>query len=120
MTDFQRKGLLRLIGSDLIKNAKMPLILLFAVLVSALLVVSNIHRTRLLIAEREELVLERKALDIERRNLILEETALGDQNRVERIAIDKFKMQHVDPSKEYLIIKKNIIQPETTRHDKAR
>jgi hypothetical protein len=34
--------------------------------------------TRLLTAQREQLVLERDALDIEWRNLILEENALGD------------------------------------------
>lgn len=121
MKDLKRKGLVCLIGSDLAKNAKMPLILLFAVLVSALLVVANIQRTRLLISEREELVLERTALDIEWRNLILEETALGDQSRIERIALNKFKMRHVEPSKEYLVIKKqNVIEYKNHLPDQAR
>ncbi|EEP92806.1 Cell division protein ftsL [Yersinia kristensenii ATCC 33638] len=92
------------IGGDLIRNAKIPLILLIAVLVSAVLVVTTAHRTRLLTAEREQLVLERDALDIEWRNLILEENALGDHSRVESIAIDKLKMQHVDPSQENIVV----------------
>ncbi|AHK19892.1 cell division protein FtsL [Yersinia pseudotuberculosis] len=101
----ERHGLVGVIGADLIRNAKIPLILLVAVLVSAVLVVTTAHRTRLLTAEREQLVLERDALDIEWRNLILEENALGDHSRVESIAIEKLKMQHVDPSQENIVIK---------------
>ncbi|EEP99620.1 Cell division protein ftsL [Yersinia ruckeri ATCC 29473] len=93
------------IGADLIRNAKIPLILLVAVLVSAVLVVTTAHRTRLLTAEREQLVLERDALDIEWRNLILEENALGDHSRVERIATEKLQMQHVDPAQENIVVK---------------
>ena len=61
---------------------------------------------RLLTAQREQLVLERDALDIEWRNLILEENALGDHSRVERIATEKLQMQHVDPSKENIVVQK--------------
>ncbi|MOA70458.1 Cell division protein FtsL [compost metagenome] len=50
-------------------------------------------------------MLERDALDIEWRNLILEENALGDHSRVERIATEKLQMQHVDPSQENIIVK---------------
>lgn len=101
----QRLGLVRVIGSDLLRNAKIPLILLVAVLVSAIFVVTTVYRTRLLTAEREQLVLERDALDIEWRNLILEENAFGAHSRVEHIAIEKLQMQHVDLSKENIIIK---------------
>ncbi len=89
----------------LLRNAKIPLILMIAALVSAVFVVTTAHRTRLLTAEREQLVLERDALDIEWRNLILEENALGDHSRVERIATEKLQMQHVDPSQEIIIVK---------------
>ncbi len=70
-----------------------------------LLVVTVVHRNRLLTAEREQLVLERDALDIEWRNLILEENALGDHSRVENIATDRLKMQHVDQSQENIVVK---------------
>ena len=73
-------------------------------LVSAILVVTTTHETRRLTAQREQLVLERDALDIEWRNLILEENALGDHSRVERIATDKLKMQHVDPAQENIVV----------------
>ena len=46
------------------------------------------------------------ALDIEWRNLILEENALGDHSRVERIATEKLQMQHVDPSQENIVVQK--------------
>lgn len=101
----QRHDLVGVIGSDLLRNDKIPLILLVAVLVSAIFVVTTVHRTRLLSAEREQLVLERDALDIEWRNLILEENALGAHSRVERIATKKLQMQHVDLFQENIIFK---------------
>ncbi|WP_118984966.1 cell division protein FtsL [Photorhabdus sp. CRCIA-P01] len=100
----ERHGLTGIIGSDLFKNAKIPLILLVAVLVSAMVVVTTAHETRLLTAEREHLVVERDALDIEWRNLILEENALGDHSRVERIAVEKMHMQHVNPAQENIVV----------------
>jgi cell division protein FtsL len=100
----ERHGLVGVIAGDILRNGKIPLILMIAVLVSAILVVTTAHRTRLLTAQREQLVLERDALDIEWRNLILEENALGDHSRVERIATEKLQMQHVDPSQEIIVV----------------
>ncbi|MDE1189616.1 MAG: cell division protein FtsL [Pantoea sp.] len=100
----ERHGLPGVIGGDLLRFGKIPVLLLVAVLVSAMLVVTTTHKTRRLTAEREQLVLERDALDIEWRNLILEENALGDHSRVERIATDKLQMQHVDPSQENIVV----------------
>ncbi|KAA9003293.1 cell division protein FtsL [Affinibrenneria salicis] len=101
----ERHGLVRVIVEDLLRNARLPLLLLVAVLVSAIFVVTTAHETRLLTAERERLLLERDALDIEWRNLILEENALGDHSRVERIATEKLSMGHVDPSQENIVVK---------------
>jgi cell division protein FtsL len=101
----QRLGLVWVIGGDLISNAILPLILLVMVLISAIFVVTTVHSTRLLTAEREQLFLERDALDIEWRNLILEEHAIGAHSRVERIATEKLQMQHVDLSQENIIVK---------------
>ncbi|WP_315709305.1 cell division protein FtsL [Brenneria uluponensis] len=101
----ERHGLVGAIGEDLLRNGKLPLLLLIAVLVSALLVVTTTHRTRLLTAQREQLLLERDALDIEWRNLILEENVLGDHSRIEQIATEKLHMEHVDPSQENIVVK---------------
>lgn len=100
----ERHSLPGVIGGDLLRHAKIPLILLISVLISSVLVVTTAHKTRLLTAQREQLVLERDALDIEWRNLILEENALGDHSRVERIATEKLQMQHVDPSQENIVV----------------
>ncbi|MGL9722192.1 cell division protein FtsL [Sodalis sp. (in: enterobacteria)] len=100
----ERHGLIGIIGSDLLCHGKLPLLLLIAVLVTAVLVVTTTHQTRRLTAEREQMVLEKDALDIEWRNLILEENALGDHSRVERIATEKLQMQHVDPSQENIVV----------------
>lgn len=100
----ERHSLPGVIGGDLLRFGKIPVLLLLAVLVSAIVVVTTTHKTRLLTAQREQLVLERDSLDIEWRNLILEENALGDHSRVERIATDKLHMQHVDPSQEHIVV----------------
>ncbi len=57
-------------------------------------------------AQRKQLVLERDALDIEWRTLILEENALGDHSRVERIATEKLQLQNFDPSQEIIVVQK--------------
>ncbi|WP_029684613.1 cell division protein FtsL [Tatumella saanichensis] len=104
MISNERHSLPGIIGGDLLRHGKLPLILLVAVLVSAIMVVITTHKTRLLTAQREQMVLEKDSLDIEWRNLILEENALGDHSRVERLAIEKLHMQHVDPSQENIVV----------------
>ncbi|AFJ48336.1 cell division protein FtsL [Shimwellia blattae] len=100
----ERHALPGVIGSDLLRHGKLPLCLFIAIILTAVFVVTTAHHTRLLTAQREQLVVERDALDIEWRNLILEENALGDHSRVERIANDKLQMQHVDPSQENIVV----------------
>ncbi|AKJ41417.1 cell division protein FtsL [Pragia fontium] len=102
----ERHNLVSIIGDDLLRHAKLPLIFMVLVLVSAMAVVLSSHRTRLLTAEREQLILEREALEIEWRNLILEENALGDHSRIERLANEKIQMQHVTPDQEQIVIQK--------------
>ncbi len=100
----ERHSLPGIIGGDILRHGKLPLLLIIAVLVTAVMVVITTHKTRLLTAQREQMVLERDSLDIEWRNLILEENALGDHSRVERLAIEKLHMQHVDPSQENIVV----------------
>lgn len=105
MSQPERQSLPAVIGSDLLHFGKLPLLLLVAVLITALMVVMTTQKTRLLTAQRQQLVLDRDGLDIEWRNLILEENALGDHSRVERLATEKLHMQHVDPSLEHILVK---------------
>lgn len=102
----ERHTLPAVIGSDLLRHGKLPLCLFIAIIVTAVMVVTTAHKTRLLTDQRERLVLERDALDIEWRNLILEENALADHSRVERIATEKLQMQHVVPSQENIVVQK--------------
>lgn len=101
----ERHSLLAVIGGDLLRHYKISLLLFIAVLVSAIAVVMITHKTRLLTAQREQMVLEKNALDIEWRNLILEENALADHSRVEQNATVKLHMQHVDPSDENIVVR---------------
>lgn len=104
MGSHERHALPGVIGDDLLRFGKLPLCLFICIILTAVTVVTTAHHTRLLTAQREQLVLERDALDIEWRNLILEENALGDHSRVERIATEKLQMQHVDPSQENIVV----------------
>ncbi|KNC06560.1 cell division protein FtsL [Klebsiella sp. RIT-PI-d] len=106
MVSKERHALPGVIGNDLLRFGKLPLCLFVCIIISAVTVVTTAHHTRLLTAQREQMVVERDALDIEWRNLILEENALGDHSRVERIATDKLQMQHVDPSQENIVVQK--------------
>lgn len=100
----ERHSLPGVIGGDLLRNGKLPLCLFVVIIITCITVVTTAHKTRLLTAQREQMVVERDALDIEWRNLILEENALGDHSRVERIAKDKLQLQHVDPSQENIVV----------------
>ena len=102
----ERHALPGVIGDDLLRFGKLPLCLFICIIVTAVTVVTTAHHTRLLTAQREQMVLERDALEIEWRNLILEENALGDHSRVERIATEKLQLQHVDPSQENIVVQK--------------
>lgn len=104
MINNERHSLPAVIGGDLLRHGKLPVILLIAVLVTSIMVVITTQKTRLLTAQREQMVLEKDSLDIEWRNLILEENALGDHSRVERLAVEKLHMQHVDPSQERIVV----------------
>lgn len=105
MSHPERHSLPAIIINDLLANRKLSLLLLLAIVISALLVVSITYQTRLITAQNQQLLMDRDDLDVEWRNLILEENALGEHNRVERIAIEKLHMQHVDPAKEQIVIK---------------
>ena len=96
MGSHERHALPGVIGDDLLRFGKLPLCLFICIILTAVTVVTTAHHTRLLTAQREQLVLERDALDIEWRN----------HSRVERIATEKLQMQHVDPSQENIVVQK--------------
>jgi len=60
----ERHALPGVIWDDLLRFGKLPLCLFICIIVSAVTVVTTAHHTRLLTAQREQLVLERDALDM--------------------------------------------------------
>jgi len=69
-----------------------PLVLIIAIVVSALAVVRTKHENREMVTELEGLRSERERLDMEWAQLQLEEATLANNNRVERIARNQLGM----------------------------
>lgn len=97
------ENLARLIGQDLISVGRVPLVLLVLVLVSALGVVLITHHSRQLIAQQEQLLIERDQLDIEWRNQILEENSLAEHSRIERLAETEMEMHRPSRDSEVIV-----------------
>ncbi|KLV06356.1 MULTISPECIES: cell division protein FtsL [Photobacterium] len=96
-------NLARLIGRDLLSVGRFPLFLLVLVLISALGVVLITHHSRQLIAEQEQLLIERDQLDIEWRNQILEENSLAEHSRIERLAEKDMEMKRPSRDNEVIV-----------------
>ena len=79
-------GLSRQIAQDLMENGRWPLMLLLFIAVSALSVIYITQHTRTAIALHDQLLMERERLEVEWRNQLLEEHALSEHSRIERIA----------------------------------
>ena len=73
-----------------------PLLLGIAVLISAGVVVETKHRNRALVADLEELRLQRARLGIEWSQLQLEEATLAHPGKVERVAREQLGMTEPD------------------------
>lgn len=116
----ERHALPGVIGDDLLRFGKLPLCLFICIIITAITVVTTAHHTRLLTAQREQLVLERDALDIEWRNLILEENALGDHSRVERIATEVADATRRSITRKYRCTKIRIIATHESSAENAK
>ncbi|MDP5136042.1 cell division protein FtsL [Rheinheimera baltica] len=81
----------RLIAQDWRQHGWVVL-LLFACVVSALIVVHFAHLNRQLTIAQDTLYQQRDQLDIEWRNLVLEQRALAEHSRVEDIARNRLQM----------------------------
>lgn len=78
--------------------ARLNLILLVAVLISALAVVSTNHRARKLITEFEREQERMRALDVEWGQLQLEQSTWATHAKIEQIARDKLGMHAPRPA----------------------
>ena len=96
-------NLAQIIGRDLLSVGRIPVVLLVLVMVSALGVVLITHHSRQLIAQQEQLLIERDQLDIEWRNQILEESSLAEHSRIERLAEQGMDMQRPSRDSEVIV-----------------
>lgn len=96
-------NLAKLIVTDLFKVGFIPLLLLIAIFITAMGVVLSTHDTRRAISEKDATLVERERLDSEWRNLILEETALAEHSRVQKMAMDELEMKRPEGDKEVVI-----------------
>ncbi|WP_299019141.1 cell division protein FtsL [uncultured Photobacterium sp.] len=96
-------NLARLIARDLVSIGRGPLILLVLVLISALGVVLITHHSRQLVAQQEQLLIDRDQLDIEWRNQILEENSLAEHSRIERLAEKELEMKRPSVDSEVVV-----------------
>ncbi len=80
-------------------RAVVALLLLLAVVASALLVVDSRHQARQLFLQLESLAAQRDEANSEWSRLQLEQATLGDAGRVEKIADDQLGMQSPDEIK---------------------
>ena len=99
----QKPNLAKIILLDLFTVGRLPLLVLVLIFISAMGVVLVTHNTRQAITEKDRALVERERLDEEWRNLILEENALAEHNRVQKMAVSELEMKRPDPDKEVVI-----------------
>lgn len=87
--------------SDKLKLLNVALIL--AVLTTAMFVVYNKHKNRLLFVELERLTTLRDSMNIEWGQLQLEQSTWATDSRIEKIATEKLGMLNVDYEKTVII-----------------
>lgn len=96
-------GLARLIAQDLFAYGRWALFLTLLIIISALLVVFVTQQTRAEIAHHDQLLMERERLEVEWRNQLLEEHALSEHSRIERIASRDQSMIRPDSDSEIIV-----------------
>ncbi|MDP2561455.1 cell division protein FtsL [Psychrobium sp. 1_MG-2023] len=102
MSEPRQINLSKVIWSDLMSHFWLVLLVL-AVLFSALAVVYSAHQNRMLIGHWEELHQQRDQLKLEARHLLLEEMALAEHSRIEQLAMDKLGMNRPKTEKEIAV-----------------
>lgn len=80
-----------------------PLVLFVLVVTTALSIIYVAHVNRVLTIERDQLSQARDQLDIEWRHLLIEQNALTEHSRVERIAMEQLNMVRPQPQQEVLV-----------------
>ncbi|MCL4410723.1 cell division protein FtsL [Aliidiomarina haloalkalitolerans] len=96
------KGLLQVIAHDL-RLYRGLLLWSSLALLSGLAAVYLTHINRELVAQREQVLQHRDALDVEYRHLIIEQNSLGEHSRIETIAQRQLGMRRPTDAQEVLV-----------------
>lgn len=87
LVNSERYPLQEVLIKDLLLANKLVILLLLAIVASALGTVWLTHQTRMLVSEKGELIFQKQALENEYLNLQLEETTMSDKVIIEAKAI---------------------------------
>ena len=93
----------RVIMAD-IRQHKLVVLLLFAILLASFAVIMLTHETRIVTNNKERLLTERDSTDIEWRNLLLELSTLEEHSQVEYTAKKKLDMYRPNTKEEKLVM----------------
>ncbi|GAD80675.1 cell division protein FtsL [Vibrio ezurae] len=93
----------KIIIRDLFTAGRVPMLLLITLFFSAIAVVMTTQMTRGVISQKDQALEQREKLDEEWRNLILEENALSEHSRVQKIATSELDMTRPDSDKEVIV-----------------
>lgn len=102
MTRSTNFNLVSLMLADLARHP-LRVLLYLGVMVSAGAVILSAHNNRQLAIEHERLLQEKDQLDIEWRHLLLEQSALSEHNRIEKLVSSKLNMYRPSPAEEVLV-----------------
>lgn len=99
-----RYPLRQVILDDLMEHNKVALVLLVAVIISALLTIWITHTTRLMVAEQDTLVHMNKKLENQYTHLKLEEMSKSQKSRIEAVA-EKFELRPIQKEQEVILVR---------------
>ena len=86
-----------------LRRYKYVIALMLLVIATALTVIYIAHQNRQLTYARDQLLSQRDLLDREWRHLVIEQNALTEHSRVERIAQEQLGMVEVTPEREVVV-----------------
>ncbi len=98
----QNFELVTIILTDMTRNL-FRVLLVIAVLGSAIAVILSTHHNRQMLIQMESAMQERDSLDVEWRNLVLEQGALSEHNRIESIVKKQLDMYRPSPEDEVVV-----------------
>ena len=95
-------NLASLIATELARHP-IRVLLFLGVMLSAAAVILSTHHNRQMAIALEQLMQEKDQLDVEWRHLILEQSALTEHNRIEKMVKEHLNMHRPSPEEEVVV-----------------